>query len=241
MATAPSRAIQARHTEHRYYVAASLLAAVIVLIGFSRTYYLKELFQTPPLLPIIHLHAALFTSWIALFITQAWLVSAHRTRVHMRLGIAGFLLACAMIVVGTTAAITVAKLGHVRPGGPPPLWFLVVPLFDMLVFSILIAAGFLLRRRPDYHKRVMLVATASLLTAAFGRIVLLTLGHTNVKFAVALTSLLVVIAAAVDAVRNRRLHPAFAWAGALVLLSGPARFTLASTDVWMSFARWLTR
>src|SRR3954470_21892239 len=144
MATAPVRAVSARQSEHRFYVASALLAALIVFIGFARTYYLKEFFHTPPLLTIIHLHAIVFTSWLGLFISQAWLVSAHRTRLHMKLGIAGFLLACAMLVIGTVGAITVAKLGHVRPGGPPPLYFLVVPIFDMLLFAILIAAGFLM-------------------------------------------------------------------------------------------------
>src|SRR5689334_21270876 len=108
MATAPARAISSRQSEHRFYVVAALAAAVIVLVGFSRTYYLKEFFQTPPLLPIIHLHGALFSSWIVLFIAQTLLVSSHRTRLHMKLGIAGFLLACAMLVVGTVGAITVA-------------------------------------------------------------------------------------------------------------------------------------
>ncbi len=243
MATASAtsvRAVSARHSEHRYYLAAAFLTAAIVLTGFARTYYLKEYFQTPPLLPIIHLHAALFSSWIVMFITQTWLVSARRTRVHMRLGIAGFILACSMIVVGTVAAITVARLGHMRPGGPPPLRFLAVPIFDMLVFAVLIAAGFLFRRRTDYHKRIMVVATASLMTAAFGRIVLLVQGHTNAKIAFTLTCLLIVIIASVDAIRQRRLHPAFAWAAALVILSGPVRFMVANTGAWMSFARWLT-
>jgi hypothetical protein len=240
MATAPIRAKHFRATEHRFYFAASLVAALTVLVGFSRTYYLKELFHAPPLLPIIHLHAVVFSSWIALFITQTWLVSSHRTRLHMKLGIAGFLLAVTMIIVGLVAAVTVARLGHVRPGGPPPLYFLVVPVFDMLVFATLVAAGFLLRRRSEYHKRLLLVATASLMTAAFGRIVVLVLGHANVRIAFGMTVTLIVAAAAIDAARNRYLHPAYIWSGALVILSVPLRLAIASTDTWMSFAGWLT-
>jgi hypothetical protein len=244
MATAPVRAVERRRSalrsERRFYVGAAVAVAAIVLTGFARTYYLKGYFHTPALLPIIHLHAVLFSSWVALFITQTWLVSARRTRVHMRLGIAGFVLAVAMIVVGTIAAVTVAKLGHVRPGGPPPLFFLVVPIFDMLVFAVLIAAGFRLRRRPDYHKRVMLVATASLMTAAVGRLIVLAQGHANVWLALTFTSLLVALAAAWDTALHRRLHPAFAWAGALVIVSVPLRFAVAHTDTWMAFARWLT-
>jgi len=239
MSTLPVRATR-RSYEHDFFVAVGIVTALVILIGFSRTYFLKEFFHTPPLLPIIHLHAALFTSWIVLFITQAWLVSSQRTRVHMRLGIAGFILAAAMIVVGTTAAIMVARLGHVRPGGPPPLFFLVVPIFDMLVFAALIVAGYVMRRRPDYHKRIMVVATASLMTAAFGRMILMVQGSGNVKLAFAFTALLIFIVSIADALVHRRLHPAFAWSGAIVLFSIPLRFAVAGTDAWTSFARWVT-
>lgn len=248
MATVPVRAVdtqrskrQARfRAEHDFFLAAGFVVAAIVLVGFSRTYFLKGYFHTRALLPIVHLHGALFSTWVAVFITQAWLVRARRTRLHMKLGIAGFLLSIAMVVVGTTVAITVAKLGHVRPGGPPPLFFLVVPIFDMMVFSILMAAGYLLRRRTDYHKRIMLVATASLTTAAFGRMIVMVHGTGNVVLALTFTDLLVIAAAAWDTALHRRLHPAFVWASALVLVMHPLRFIVAHTDAWMSFARWLT-
>lgn len=240
MATVPVRAPSSRQAGHRYYLGAGFLALAIVLTGFSRTYFLRGYFQSSALLPIIHLHAVVFTSWVALFITQAWLVSARRTRVHMKLGIAGFVLAAAMIAIGTTAAIWVARLGHVRPSGLNPLVFLAVPLFDMVVFAMLMTAGFVMRFRADYHKRIMLVATASLMTAAFGRMIIMVQGRGNVNLAFLCTDLLVVLAAAVDGVLNRRLHPAFVWAGALVLVSHPLRFAIASTDAWMSFARWVT-
>jgi hypothetical protein len=117
---------------------------------------------------------------------------------------------------------------------------LVVPIFDMLVFSVLTIAGFLIRRRPDYHKRIMAVATLSLMTAAFGRMIVMVQGRGNVKLALTFTALLVTIATASDAILHRRIHPAFVWAGGLVLLSIPLRFGVAQTDAWMSLARWLT-
>jgi len=38
------------------------------------------------------------------------------------------------------------------------------------VFAILIGAGFYFRRRPDVHKRLMLLATISILSAALARL-----------------------------------------------------------------------
>jgi hypothetical protein len=46
--------------------------------------------------------------------------------------------------------------------------------------------------------------------------------------------LLLVIA--VDTVRNRRLHPAFGWGGALWLASVPGRFALGMSEAWAGIA-----
>src|SRR5256885_8585346 len=45
--------------------------------------------QVQRLIPLLVLHGIVFSSWIALFITQTSLVAAKRTRTHMRLGMAG--------------------------------------------------------------------------------------------------------------------------------------------------------
>jgi hypothetical protein len=118
-----------------------------VFAGFARTYYLKDLFGKPPLPPLLHLHGALFTSWLVLLFSQVTLVAARRTEIHRRLGAAGGVLAALMIVVGTITAIHAARHGVTPPGGPPPLVFLVIPLGDILMFSILVAAGFYYRRQ----------------------------------------------------------------------------------------------
>ncbi|HWR15194.1 MAG TPA: hypothetical protein VN577_10215 [Terriglobales bacterium] len=240
MATVPVRVKSPRERERLIFTAASIAAALVVVAGFSRTYYLKELFGTPQLSPLVHLHGLLFSSWVVLFIVQAWLVSSRRTRLHMKLGIAGFLLAVTMIIVGTLTAVTAARLGHAPPGAPPPLIFFVIPFFDMVVFTILIAAGFLFRRHTDYHKRIMVVATLGLLTAAFGRLTIIFLGSGKPMLAMAGTTLLLIGIVIWDSHLHRRLHPAFAWAGALLVLSYPTRFLVAQTGAWMHFARWIT-
>jgi hypothetical protein len=68
-----------------------------------------------------------------------------------------------MIIVGPMTAIAAAKRGFGVPGGPPLLVFLTIPLFDILVFAILIVAGLYYRQRPDVHKRLMLLSTISIL------------------------------------------------------------------------------
>ncbi len=85
-------------------------------------------------------------------------------------GIVGAVIAVLMILIGTTTAIVRAQQGATPSGDIPALVFLVIPLTDMLVFGILVGAGFYFRRRPDVHKRLMLLATISILAAAIARL-----------------------------------------------------------------------
>src|ERR1041384_4618420 len=121
-------------------------------------------------MPLLHLHGAVFTSWIALFLIQNLLVAANRTPIHRRLGVVGAVIAVLLVVVGTLTAIIRAKQGIAPTGSIAPLTFLVIPLGDMLVFASLVGAGFYFRRRADTHKRLMLLATISIIAAAIARL-----------------------------------------------------------------------
>src|ERR1041384_4992343 len=150
--------IDAKRRERIFYTGMAIAIAITVFAGFSRTWFLRPYFpQIQPLIPLLVLHGVVFSSWIVLFITQTSLVAAKRTRTHMRLGIAGGVLACLMIIIGVVTAIIRAK-------GPSPipginlLSFLTIPLGDLLVFALLIGAAFYYRKRADIHKRLMLIA-----------------------------------------------------------------------------------
>lgn len=230
---------QHRVPEQRLYLVASVMALLVVIAGFARTYYLKNFFDGPPLSTLLHLHGLLMSSWFALVVVQVRLVAAHRVDVHRQLGKLGAVLAVLVLLVGIYTAVSAARLGH--SPGPPPLIFLVIPLGDMLVFAALVGSGLYFRnRRRDAHRRLMLLASVGLLTAAIVRIPVPILQKGGIVAAFSLTCLGVIICVLIDTVHNRRLHPAFLWGGLLVLLSWPARLALSGTAVWMQFARWIT-
>lgn len=224
--------------DRRLYTWMTVFIPIIVLAGFARTYYLKGFFGTPALPGLlVHLHGIVMTSWVALFVTQVWLVASRRTRLHQRLGVLGAILAVLVLFVGILTAISAAARG--ASPGPPPLQFLVIPLGDMLVFAVLIGTALYFRRRMEIHKRLMLLAAVNLLTPAIARIPLhfIEIGGPLVFFG--LTDLCVLGGVAFDTVKHRRLHPAFLWGTLLVVASQPLRLLLAGTDVWMRFASWL--
>lgn len=225
--------------DRRFSTWVALAAALIVFVGFARTYYLKGLFGTPSLSSgLVHLHGLVMTLWFALFVMQTRLVAAHRTDLHRRVGVVGVLLAALVLVVGVATAIFAARRGFTP--GPPPLIFLSIPLGDMLVFAVLVSLGIYFRRRSDIHRRLMLLSCVGILGAAIARIPLgfFQTGGPLVFFG--MTDLCVLACVVYDTMKNRRLHPAFGWGLLFIVASQPLRLMLTGAAVWMQFAVWLT-
>ena len=145
-----SPVINNRRRERIFYSGMAVLIVITVFSGFARTFYLRPYFQTQPLIPLLIIHGTIFTSWLALLLTQTTLVATKRIQVHRRLGIAGGVLAVLMLLIGTITAIIRAKVIDIPPGSPPPLTFLTIPLGDMLVFGILVGAAFYFRRKARH-------------------------------------------------------------------------------------------
>lgn len=237
MATALDDVVVGKRSERTFYTWAAVVAALVVFAGFARTYYLKGAFGSPDLSALKHLHGFVMTAWFTIFLMQVRLVATGRTRIHRKLGVAGAVVAALVVIVGTATALVGAKNGATP--GPPPLVFLAIPLGDMVVFLALVSAAILYRKRADFHKRLMLLGSLSILTAAIARIPLDFLQAGGLPAFFGATDLLILAFVAVDTVKNRRLHPAMI-AGVLVIVgSQVARFLIAGTPQWTSFARWL--
>jgi hypothetical protein len=149
-------------------------------------------------------------------------------------------LAAVLLMVGTTTAILRVKGGSAPIPGVPPLSFLAVPLFDMVVFAILITAGLSLRNRPDTHKRLMTLATISLMSAPIARLPIGVLQAGPPAF-FGLTDLFIVAMLVYDLATTRRIHPATIWGGLVIVASQPLRLMVSGTAAWMAFAGWVTR
>ena len=220
-----------------FFVAAGVAAFAIVFAGFARTYYLKVVFGTPALPLLLHVHGIVMTLWFVLFVTQACLIATHRVDLHRRLGVFGAALAGVVVIVVTTVIVEAQKrnlrLGH------PILAAMAFQLSIVLVFAVLVTAAILLRRRSDFHKRLMLLACLSILSPGIVRIPLHFIRHGGVFPLFGLLDLCLIVCVAVDTLYHRRVHPAFLWGGLLIVASGPLSVALGTTAAWMHFARWL--
>lgn len=159
-----------------YSVVAGLLLS-FVFVGFARTYFLKGLFGTPELPFYLHLHGLVLTTWFALLVVQTQLVGRGRTDWHRRLGVAGLVVAAGAVVTGAVTS-GLAFPRHVALAGgagvdrlldeDAPLIFGNVMI--LVFFTILVAAAVYFRRRPALHKRLMIVASVSLVGPAIDRL-----------------------------------------------------------------------
>ena len=198
-----------------FYGGMAIAMALVVFSGFAPTYYMRFLSGGPratvsggPFTSLVHLHGALFTAWVLLFVAQTALVASHRVALHRRLGVAGAILAAAMILVGTSTAVAAAKRGGAPPG-VDPLAFLAIPIFDMVLFTSFVTAALFLRRNKETHKRLMLLAYISIIVAAVARLPgVLPLGPLAFF---GLGYLLVVVAVGYDLMSRRRVHKAYLW------------------------------
>ena len=231
--------------DHRFYVYGALAAFAVVFAGFARTYYLKTLFGKPALPWLVHLHGALMTGWFVLFFAQTYLVAAHRVGLHRRLGVLGAVWAALIVVVGTAVAVRGAARDVHRPtaGGPTPLQGMGFVLFVLLVFAVLVGAALLLRRRKDWHTRLMLLSCLSLVGPGlsripFRRVPALAFLRTGGPFGLfGLDLLLVYACIAWDTRRRRRLHPAFVCGALLIALEDlPFIWMFLSSPAWTRFA-----
>jgi hypothetical protein len=229
-----------RWTHQRLFFSGfAIAAAIVVVIGFGPSYFLRPLAVSPALSPTLHLHGAAFTAWIALLIAQTNLAARGHLRLHRTLGTAGAALAVVMLVTGYAAAMEAGKRwASAGDGAAPPLGFLVIPLGGLVVFAVLFAAALWLRHRAEFHRRLMLIATIDLLNAAVDRLPGVA-GSGLAPFYYG-TDLFLLALVVYDLAVLRRLHPATLWGGSFLVASQLLRVKLAGTAGWLAVATWLT-
>jgi hypothetical protein len=244
-----STAVDAVRAQSRFfYVGMAVTCALIAFIGFTPTYWAPMARGTLDEAPIIHLHGLLFSAWTLFFIVQTTLVAGGRIVNHRALGLLGISLATAMLFVGLTTAIhslaTFIDAGYEERA----IAFTIVPMTTIVFFACTVAVAVANVRRPEVHKRLMVLATVVIMMAAMARIVRMLLSpaadagpppvEVSIVPAIA-TDLLVVVAMVHDWRSRRRPHPVYLIGGGLWLLVQLGRIPFSHTPQWRAVAEWL--
>lgn len=236
-----------------FYVAVTLFVIAFNILSFGPSLMQPTGRRVPlPLTALVVTHAIVAAAWLLVFLAQATLVATGRTSLHRRLGVAGVVLAIALVTTGSMMLIEEARRGHdlsgdLVPGGTEvDAAALLAVLNAFVLFGILVAAGLWYRhRRPEVHKRLMLLAVMGpLVGAPLAHLI----GHWPALTAMAglLTPVLTLAFLAAQPLHDRlirgRMHPVSLWGGVLVFAWFFVFFVvIAPTAAWGQFAEWLVR
>jgi hypothetical protein len=199
-----------------FYMALAMFAATVA--GFVRFQVLGLSNFGEPW--FVHVHGISMMGWLVLFIAQNGLVARGNLAIHRKLGILTALYSIWVPIV--SAMILYFNVMTLRT---PPFFsaeFLIaMDGLTVAAFAALTWAALALRKRSDWHKRLMLGGTILLIQPGLGRLIPLSMLGTGVPYLVFPGHLLLfAVAIGYDWRTRGRIHPAYYWGlGALVIVT----------------------
>jgi hypothetical protein len=211
-----------------FYFFMSLLIAATAVYGFSHTID-HNLIHRSPLPPfVLYIHAIVFPAWIVFFIVQSALIRSHNVHLHRSLGWFGVGLAVASIIVGALTAISMARFEQQDPFNSAA--FLIVQVMDLSSFAVPFALAIYWRKRPEFHRRLVLIASCALLDAAFGRFPALPL-----VFSPAGVDALICLGVIRDLIVDRRVHKVYLYALPMLIV-----WQIVAVETFVHASPWWT-
>jgi heme/copper-type cytochrome/quinol oxidase subunit 4 len=236
------------------YLWLAIACAVVGIGGFMGTYWLQLPAGTFRGSALLHVHGALCTAWLLFLISQSNLVTHGRVRSHRDWGLLGIALASVLTVVAIAVAIA-GMNGRIAAGyGDAARSFLIVPISAITLFAGFTAAAIANVKRPEWHRRLMLVGTICLVQAAMARVFFLmaTGGGPGMRPGVlppppvsvgAMPAFLLELLIVAGMVRDRRVigrvHPAWIVGAVVITALELVRAPISSSQEWLGFASWL--
>ncbi len=240
-----------RDTTRWFYVWMAGACVLIAFGGFAPTYWLQIAPGTFVGSPLLHLHGLLFSAWTLFFLAQTTFVAMGRLDRHRNWGLAGISLATAMVLVGFAAADEVLTRRLAAGFGDRARAFHIVSTSMAALFGVFFVAAIAYVRRPEVHKRMMLLATITVLPPAIARLFYAVnvgmvagmrpgLGGPrtveSVLMAGLLADLLIVAAMTYDWRTRGRVHPAYLIGGGSIVAVQFLRAPVSTTQWWYAIA-----
>lgn len=217
--------------ERSFFLIMSIVISIVVVYGFSHTIGDNLIHPAYPRPLILYAHAFISFTWVLLFIVQTSLVRMHRVDLHRRLGQWGLVHGSLIIVLGIPTAIAMAQL-RLAHGDPDAAVSFPIPVNDMLAFTAMFVLAALWRKRPEFHRRLMFMATCILTAAAFGRIPILD----HAEWFYTGVDALILIGALRDLAVTGSIHPVYRYGLPGVILGQLVTAYFRWTPTWLAMA-----
>lgn len=202
----------------RLFLGLALLGVAVATIGFAKTFFHPLLTGTFRAHPMIYVHGLFLFGWLGFFMSQSVLIHRKRLRLHKTMGSIGAAIA-AGVVLTTLYVAVLASRRSAAAGSPAASGELLVIIIEMVVFAALIFSALLVRKRPEAHKRLMLLALIASLGPAWFRLrhYFPEVGNPLFLYSVVIADSLVLIAAVSDYARHRQVHPVYVCVGGAMI------------------------
>jgi hypothetical protein len=154
---------------HYFFVLMACLFPILVVIGFTPDY---QLINSGAINVhwFLHVHGAIMTSWLLVFLAQAVLAAKGNFQFHRKLGLISVVLGL-IVLLSIAIAIIRAKITYSPPVGDDDAWgILSLQSYGFALFGLFFTWGILARKNAAVHKRLLLLATLILMQAAMDRI-----------------------------------------------------------------------
>jgi hypothetical protein len=228
-----------------FYFNMALACMAVAFLGFAPTYWLPLAHRTFSAPPVVHFHGILFFTWTVYFVVQTWLAASGQTAYHRSIGMIGVSLATAMTIFGFLASVNVMKQSAAVGQTDAGIAFSIVPLSGVLFFAVVFVLAIAANRRPEAHKRLMLLAGISILDAAVARWFLTFLAPPGpvgpppvpVTIPPAFVAYLLLVVAIVFDWRTRgRPHPVYVYGGLALIAVKLLNWPISVMPAWHAFA-----
>ena len=226
----------ARATADRiFFLCIALLLAGYVGLGFWPRYLGAGLVFAPLPSLLVHIHAILFVGWITLLCVQVGLIGTGRVATHRRRGAVLGWWAAVRVLVGPATVVMAVRRPHSGVGAGA----LAGDLAQTLAFAVLLGAGLRQRRDPTAHKRLMLMASASLIGPAVVRWPFAFIDANPPLGLVFFDALPALLLAVYDLSTLGRVHRA-TWMGLAAVVTVLTSFALLpALPAWQAFTNWI--
>lgn len=206
-----------------FFFVAHVVLLLIVLVGFSPTFYLRPPLSVGPLPVVLYLHGTVLTLWFLLTVLQGWLIQTGRFQLHRRIGYAAASYAAVVVVMGVIADARMAS----RIDSPADAQNIIVwgNLFTLVLFTAFVSLAVVFRKSPEAHKRLTLLASMSIVGPAIARVTESKIfpGGDDARLYYGIGGLLLLFGLLIvyDLIVRRRPHPA-SWIGAVAIMASLA-------------------
>lgn len=225
-----------------FYVGVAAFIVVFTFGAFTRSYWAPMAHGRLDMHAAIHAHAALFFAWTLFFLAQAILVAQGRTPAHRAWGMFGVALAGAMVFSGIVASVANLALLLGTPRDRVVVGTSILGITSMILFTVFLTAAVANIRRPEWHKRLMVLATFSIMQAVVTRYILLIpdiIQPHRALIGAVITDLMLLAVILLDARITRRVHPVYLAGGAFLLFVQIVRSPVTHTPFWREACQWL--